>query len=59
MPVSDEEKTLVFVLQADPVFQDAVVVAKMQTAGRPHTAQDTFLRFDLTHAVTRLNLAME
>ncbi len=43
MPVGDEEIALVFVLQPQPVLQHAVVVAQVQTAGRPHTGQHAAL----------------
>ena len=36
MPVGNEEEAVVRALQANPVFQRAVVVAQVQSAGRAH-----------------------
>ena len=44
VPVGGEEKTLVVVLQPDPVLQSAHVVANVQLAGRSHAAQYTAIR---------------
>jgi hypothetical protein len=38
VPVGNKEKTVVFVLHADPVGQGAVQIAQMKRAGGPHTA---------------------
>ena len=43
VPVGDEEKAVVLVLHADPVFERAHVVAQVQFAGRAHSAQHAFL----------------
>jgi hypothetical protein len=42
MPVGDEEKAFIFVLQLEPVLQDAVIVSQVQGAGRAHAGQDAF-----------------
>ena len=42
MPVRDEEKALVLVLEIDPVFECAMVVAKMQLTRRPHPGKNSF-----------------
>jgi len=36
MPVGDEEKTLVFILQLEPVPQDAMIMAQVQLPRGPH-----------------------
>jgi hypothetical protein len=45
MPIGYEEKTFVLriVLQLDPIFQGAEVVADVETAGGAHAAQNSFL----------------
>jgi len=49
VPVGDEEQALVFVLQTQPVFQHAVVVAKVQAPGgaacRRERGRSTFFAF--------------
>jgi hypothetical protein len=42
VPVGDEEQAGMLVLQRDPVLEHAVVVAKMQAAGRAHAGEDSF-----------------
>jgi hypothetical protein len=37
MPVGSEEKALILVLQLDPVFQYAVIMAQVQATSRTHT----------------------
>ena len=41
MPVGDEEKARMFVLQPNPVFQDTVIVAKMHCTRRAHAGENT------------------
>ena len=41
VPVRDEKQALVFMLQPDPIFEYAMVVAKMQASGGAHTRQHT------------------
>ena len=43
VPVGDEEEALVLLLQAQPVLQDAVVVAQVQGAGRAHAREHTLV----------------
>src|SRR5690606_38549934 len=50
VPVGDEEEALELVLQLDPVVNDSVQVAQMQTPGRAHTGQNPPLRIDGTQA---------
>jgi len=40
MPVGDEKQALVFVLQAQPVFEHAMVVAKVQAPGGAHAGEN-------------------
>jgi len=40
VPVGNKEQAFVFMLQPDPVFQDAVVVAKVQAAGGAHAGEN-------------------
>ena len=42
VPVSDEVIALIAVLQVDPVFERAFVIAQVQFAGRAHTAKNPF-----------------
>jgi len=43
VPVRDEEEALVLVLQAHPVLQHAVVMAKVQAPGGPHSGQNPLM----------------
>jgi hypothetical protein len=43
MQVDDAVKCLVFILQSDPIFQGAEVIADMELAGGLGSAQYTFL----------------
>ena len=43
MPIGDEKKALIFVLQAHPVLQHAVIVAEVQLPGRTHARQDALM----------------
>jgi hypothetical protein len=45
MPVGHEEEAVEIVLDPDPVFQDAVVMADMQFSGRPHAADNALFHF--------------
>jgi hypothetical protein len=49
MPIGDEEETFVLriVLELDPIFEGAEVVADVEAAGGAHAAQDSLL---LIHA---------
>ena len=49
MPVGDEEKTLVLVLQLNPVAQSTVIVPQMQRAGGTHAREHTFAWGNSTH----------
>src|SRR5258706_15785512 len=40
MPVGGEEKARHFILQLDPVFQGAVIVADVQRTGRTHAGEN-------------------
>src|SRR5258706_7289510 len=40
MPVGGEEKARHFILQLDPVFQGAVIVADVQRTGRAHAGEN-------------------
>src|SRR5437763_12140747 len=40
MPISDEEETIIFLLQLDPVAQRAHVVAQVQLARGTHSARN-------------------
>ena len=42
VPVGDEEIALVLVLEIDPVFERAMVVAEMQLTRRPHSGKNSF-----------------
>ena len=42
VPVGGEEEAGVLGLQLDPVFQDAVVVAEVETPGGAHAGEDAF-----------------
>ena len=42
MPVSNEEETVVFVLQFEPALKGAKIMTQMKTPGGPHAAQDSF-----------------
>jgi hypothetical protein len=41
MPIGDEEKARVLVLQLDPVLECAVIVTNMERTGRAHTGQNS------------------
>src|SRR5262252_5444627 len=41
VPIGDEMVTLVNVLQLDPVFKSALVIAEVQTTRRAHSANDS------------------
>src|SRR5262249_18470484 len=41
MPIGDEMVALVYVLQLDPVFKRALVIAEVQTTRRAHSANDS------------------
>jgi len=42
MPICGKEKTLMLILQFQPVFQHAFVVPQMQATSRPHTGENPF-----------------
>ncbi len=42
MKIDDAEKTFVFALQRDPIFQRAEIIADVQVAGRLRAAEDAF-----------------
>ena len=42
MKINDAEKTLEFVLQRDPIFQRAEIIADVQIAGRLCAAENAF-----------------
>ena len=44
MPVGDEKQALVLVLELDPVFQHAVIMAKVQCASRAHAGENTVFK---------------
>jgi hypothetical protein len=52
VPVRDEEKALVLVLQFDPVAQRAVVVTQVQRTGRPHARQHAACLRICAHGIT-------
>ena len=41
MPVGDKEKTFIFILQLEPVFQDPVVMPQMKLPRRAHAREHT------------------
>src|SRR5690625_594790 len=43
MPVSNEEKAFMLLLQFDPILQHAMVMPQVQTTGRTHARQNTAL----------------
>ena len=55
MPVGDEEKALILVLQLQPVLQHPMIMTQMQTAGGTHTGQYA-LRLIGYHAQILINL---
>src|SRR5260370_7715003 len=50
MPIGDEEKAFVLVLQFDPILESAVVVAQMQLARGPHAGQHASVLYRTAHA---------
>jgi hypothetical protein len=40
MPVGDEKIAFVLVLEPDPVFEHAMIVAEMQAPGGPHAREN-------------------
>ena len=46
VPVGNEEEAGILVLQAHPVFKYAMIVAKVQAAGRPHAGKNSFCVHD-------------
>src|SRR5216684_1905254 len=50
MPIGDEEKTFVLILQFDPILERTVVIAQMQLARRPHAGQHASILYRTAHA---------
>ena len=44
VPIGDEEKTFVFFLKLQPIREGSEKMAEMKSAGRAHTAEDSFLK---------------
>ena len=42
MPIGNEEKALVFALEAYPILEHAMIMPEMQLPGRPHAGEYTF-----------------
>src|SRR5258708_23222051 len=50
MPIGDEEKAFVLVLQFDPILESTVVVAQMQLARGPNAGQQASILYRTAHA---------
>jgi hypothetical protein len=42
VPIGDEEKTFVFLLELQPILEGAEIMAQMEPARGPHAAQHSF-----------------
>jgi hypothetical protein len=52
VPVCNEEEALVLVLQPHPVLQNAMIVTKMQSAGRAHAGKHPLIRLATAQSST-------
>src|SRR5882672_3092474 len=58
MPIGDEEKAFVLVLQLDPILERTVVIAQMQLARGPHAGQHASILYRTAHAADPIKASM-
>jgi hypothetical protein len=58
VPVGNEKKTFVLVLQFDPIFQRAMEIAQMQLPGGAHAGKDAPILQCAAHAAGPIQMAL-